>query len=1095
MNRTSLPRKITVQSGSPDTFRRLIRCSLSLLFILLVTASILIKPSQANAEAGSVDPTLNTGNGPSNTVYAVAVQPSDSKVILGGSFVAYNNFARNRLVRLNNDGSVDTGFNIGSGANGTISAIVIQPGDGKIIIGGAFTKFNGTPINYIARLNPDGTLDSSFAPGTNLNGHVRALALQPGTGKIVIGGDFNTYGATLAGHVARLNPDGSLDTTFNTGTDLNGGVFAVAVQSDGKVIFGGTFTQYKGTTRNYLVRVDTAGALDAGFIDPVITGVVRAITLQPNDSKILVAGDITNCGSSDCSNVIRLNTDGNLDPAFALNVSHTNYVGGVYSVAVDSKSGKILFAGSSFNPGERSYFARVNSDGSFDTSLSAYPNFSRPIYAIAIQPNTDKIILGGEFYNYWGAVPNLLNIGVNYVARLNPDGVLDTNFNSGSGAEDAVRVVAVQPGDGKVIIGGDFISYNGVIRPRFARLNPDGTQDTSFKVGNLYYTNPFSQSPYAIAVQPDGKILVGGEFWGYDAGAPGRIMRLNTDGTLDTSFNLNGSGPNRRVLAMTLQPDGKIVIVGDFYKYNDVDTSYYIARLNPDGSLDTSFNAGAGADGSVYGVAIQPDGKIIVVGWFYKFNNDYNCNCYHVVRLNSDGSLDTSFTVKSDSGISAVYDVIVQPNDSKILIAKGYLSQTEPNRYVVIRLNTDGSLDTSFNSALDNTCTNLTSMALQGDGKILVGGDFVDQSKTGYRCIDRLNPDGRRDTSFTAVELYGNYIAAIQASQGKITVSGKFSAVNKYTRNNLVQLNGEYKDPTSLALTSSANPASLSSTLTFTATITPPGISGQVQFQFSSGETITRNLVNGVATYTTNTLAAGTYTVVAVYSGNAGLSPDQSPVYTQTVSQATTTLSLSSDVNPAQLGQTVKFTALLTPPTAAGLVTFTFNGLTSTTANLSGGVATYITSTLSDTYTVTASYAGNSNYSSSSSAEYTQTISTTPGPQLITATTDDGQATTAGTLSYALATVTSGTITFVLPQGSNTISFSGPLMATLKPGVALDGGANGVILDGNGANGDGLQLGGNNRLLNLAIRHFGGREVFSPAGQTGNRFYRVFISG
>src|SRR5450432_2593792 len=186
------------------------------------------------------------------------------------------------------------------GANNTVRALAVQP-DGKIIVGGFFTTLGGggtgtTTRNFIGRLNADGTLDTSFDPGAdNL---VRTLAVQA-DGRILVGGDFSTLGGggtgtTTRNHIGRLNPDGTLDTSFDPGA--NGTVRALAVQADGKILVGGDFTTLGGggtgtTTRNFIGRLNPDGTIDTSF-DPGADNIVRTVAVQ-TDGKALVGGDFT----------------------------------------------------------------------------------------------------------------------------------------------------------------------------------------------------------------------------------------------------------------------------------------------------------------------------------------------------------------------------------------------------------------------------------------------------------------------------------------------------------------------------------------------------------------------------------------------------------------------------------------------------------------------------------------------------------------------------------------------------------------------------------------------------------------------------------
>jgi uncharacterized delta-60 repeat protein len=227
---------------------------------------------------------------------------ADGKILVGGFFTTLGGggtTARNKIGRLNPGGTLDTSFD--PGANDNVYALAVQL-DGKILVGGDFTALGGggtTARNRIGRLNPDGTLDTSFNPGAN--GTVTALAVQA-DGKILVGGLFTTLGGggsgtTMRNRIGRLNPDGTLDTSFNPGA--NSSVFSLTVQADGKIIVGGLFTTLGGggtgtATRNRIGRLHPNGTLDASF-DPGANGTVFTLAVQA-DGKILAGGDFTGLG-------------------------------------------------------------------------------------------------------------------------------------------------------------------------------------------------------------------------------------------------------------------------------------------------------------------------------------------------------------------------------------------------------------------------------------------------------------------------------------------------------------------------------------------------------------------------------------------------------------------------------------------------------------------------------------------------------------------------------------------------------------------------------------------------------------------------------
>ncbi|MBW8051254.1 MAG: T9SS type A sorting domain-containing protein, partial [Cytophagales bacterium] len=522
------------------------------------------------------------------------------KIIIGGQFTSYNGTARNRIARLNADGILDSTFTVGTGANSPVRTTSIQS-DGKIIIGGGFFSYNGTTRNRIARLNADGTLDGIFTVGTGANDYVYTTSIQS-DGKIIIGGFFTSYNGTAINYIARLNADGTLDSTFTVGTGADWTVETTSIQSDGKIIIGGSFTSYNGTARNRIARLNANGTLDSTFtVGTGANGAVRTTSIQ-SDGKIIIGGNFTSYNGTARNKIARLNADGTLDGTFTVGTGADSRV---YTTSIQS-DGKIIIGGqfTSYNGTARNRIARLNADGTLDSTFTVGTGASSWVYTTSIQSD-GKIIIGGQFTSYNGTVRNR-------IARLNTDGTLDSTFTVGTGASSIVRTTSIQS-DGKIIIGGNFTSYNGTARNHIARLNADGTLDGTFTVGT-----GASSDVYTTSIQSDGKIIMGGGFTSYNGTARNRIARINADGTLDGTFTV-GTGANTSVLTTSIQSDGKIIIGGWFTSYNGTARNR-IARLNADGTLDGTFTVGTGASSDVSTTSIQSDGKIIIGGWFTSYN-------------------------------------------------------------------------------------------------------------------------------------------------------------------------------------------------------------------------------------------------------------------------------------------------------------------------------------------------------------------------------------------------------------------------------------------------------------------------------------------
>ncbi len=247
-------------------------------------------PSMAQTP-GSLDGSFFPGSGANGSVTSIVPQP-DGKILIGGQFTAVDGVARNRIARLNADGSLDQGFNPGAGADASIEAVVLQR-DGKIIVGGHFDSFDGVVRNQIARLNPDGSLDRPFAPSSSWVNFVATLAVKS-DGKVLVSGPFSVFNGEPRSYLVRLNPDGSVDTGFAPIVD--NWLEAIAFQSDGKIVIAGDFRTVNGVSRRLgVARLNLDGSLDPSFIpggDIAPTINVRSVAVQ-TDGKILIGGDFS----------------------------------------------------------------------------------------------------------------------------------------------------------------------------------------------------------------------------------------------------------------------------------------------------------------------------------------------------------------------------------------------------------------------------------------------------------------------------------------------------------------------------------------------------------------------------------------------------------------------------------------------------------------------------------------------------------------------------------------------------------------------------------------------------------------------------------
>lgn len=368
------------------------------------------------------------------------------------------------------------------------------------------------------------------------------------------------------------------------------------------------------------------------------------------------------------------------------------------------------------------------------------PGASSTVYAIAVQPD-GKILVGGTFSGLAGLAGQIRN----GIGRLNADGTLDTTFNPGS--NNRVFCIAVQP-DGKIVVGGRFTRIGNAPRSRIARLNADGTLEAGFNPGA---SNDNFAEVYALLVQPDGKILVGGDITTL-GGQPRRsIGRLNADGSLDTSFNPGADWPVR---SFTLQLDGKIVIVGDFETVggggSGTTPRKKIARLNNDGTVDPTFNPGA--NNPIWAIAQESNGRFVVSGFFSALGGGTGTTPRNGHgRINPDGTLDNSF-------YGATYvspQVFGIQTDRQIIVAgqfAAYGGVPVPN--FIARLNYDSTLDNTFEPGANNI---VFALALQGDGMVLAGGDFTTLGRGGLGLDPRRRIGRVSNTSVAVQQLSVNF--------------------------------------------------------------------------------------------------------------------------------------------------------------------------------------------------------------------------------------------------------------------------------------------------------------------------------------------------
>jgi uncharacterized delta-60 repeat protein len=686
-----------------------------------------------------------------------------------------------QILRLNSDGSIDASFapaTVGSPDTfPDVQQIVVQP-DGRILVLGVFATFGGDDArDGIVRLMPDGTVDSSFLPVTVTS--VNSGAVQA-DGKILIGGLFSTVNGVAKAGVARLNVDGSLDSSFQpTGFTRLSRVRSIVVQPDGLILLSGNFRIGNPSgPRMPVIRTDANGTFDSTFDSSGLVGVIttgRDLARQP-DGKIVAV--INN-------SIYRLNSNGSNDNSFrrpVLNDATVNpptSLGTPVSVQLYS-DGRMLVGGifTDVDPAGAPNFAhfgvvRLDSAGNVDSTLVTIHRTGNEVAPSSFVRLDD----GSTLVTF----DSTLDPAIPYnVARLLDSGTRDPSFTLSSSDPNRFLTDFVARGIEQLPDGNLFVCGVGAgLAPAYGKVRPDGTEDTTFATNHALPAQ-------SATVAPDGKIIVTA---GKDAQstAYGSMGRLLADGQPDT-FGVPqsirdvqvirsgdfGPGPIREIdvgsRVVLAQPDGKVL-----FEYFSVDGLYHLVRLNNDSSLDNTFteinfsptdvsqsfpvifdpflgftyqptDGVLSASYSVLDGSLQSDSSMILVGHFDAFGGS---TARGIVRLQPNGAVDPTFNAGSGAewttvtATSTKYPGIenIEPTpDGKFLITGNFEAYNGVAAPGIALMNADGSVDTSFVAPVHRDKRSRTESAFraQPDGSFLLSGPYIVGNEVEPRSLIRL---------------------------------------------------------------------------------------------------------------------------------------------------------------------------------------------------------------------------------------------------------------------------------------------------------------------------------------------------------------------
>lgn len=752
-----------------------------LFFITLISIHIIAQNPTLDTTFGALNYgyTEYISNLPAPDYLNAAAKTLDGKTV----FTGYSDVGERRhlIVAKVNDTDYETGFGY-SGLtlplnesywvyNSEGKDIAVQP-DGKIIIVGFSQFYEGINL-VIIRLNSDGSRDESFNNNgivkmrvNNNSSYANAVSLQT-DGKIIVGGYFKN-GSTSQAIILRINPNGILDTTFGnqgittiTTGNNNDIIKDVAIQSDGKIVACGENALY-GSKDFMTLRLNTDGSLDTTFNTTgiVFTGfgtnedTASCLTMQ-SDGKILVGGYgqttiSTNTSINYC--IARYNTNGTLDTTFSsdgkTSLGYPNVSDMMNTILVSS--GRIYLGGTSYvNTTNKNDFCIValTDSGSLDTSYNGGQGVYRHNSGF---DDYGTCLVSQATHNYLFGISNNK---FSYFKLLTTNSNLYENLNFLSNNSHSLRKLNTdyycynRSGDFDTNIGALNFTQNGIINTNF------GNQGIS-----LFFNENNSATEPVLNITTDNKIILAGHE---------KVYKLNLDGTLDNNFANSGIlnipiGSDGFFLEdVVCSPDNTFYVIG--HEQNIQPSNYLIFKFNATGTLVTTYgNSGKSTipvnDYSYpFKALLQSDGKLVIVGVSGSFSTVLEN--LTLARINTDGSLDTTFgtngiSIQNIQGMTPYpYSVKLQ-NDGKIIAAFSYKPNPSIyNEFTLVRYNQNGILDTTFgnngiaHTSIGDTDAYASDITILNDNKILAVGSN-DQSTWKHLTLVLHNPDGTLDTSF-----------------------------------------------------------------------------------------------------------------------------------------------------------------------------------------------------------------------------------------------------------------------------------------------------------------------------------------------------------
>lgn len=676
----------------------------------------------SNADALIPPSTLKLFNG---DIYAVAIYGNFAFV--GGDFTKYNDRDCLRIAKISLiDGTLDTTFDTTTGFNNRVSAIVVD-GSGNVYAGGTFSTYKGVNRGFIAKLNgTSAALDNTFDTAVAFGLQVRCLAID--SSGLYVGGSFTDYKGTARGGIVKLDlTTAALNGTFNANPGFNGAVHSVALDGSGNIYAGGTFGAYNGTSRLRLAKLNaTTAALDGTF-DTSANGPNNQVsTLQVDASGLYVGGLFTQYKGVNAQYLVKVSiSTSNTDVTFN---TATGFNNEVRSLVLDGAGN--IYAGGSFTAYKTNLvverIVKLNkTDASEITQFVVSNACDNAVNAMAMI-DSSRICLGGSFDNFKFINNCKIRRGVAKISLIN--GNIDESFNTETGVRGSVRTIALDSLN-KMYIGGSTITaYKGNTVQYIVKVDANTAQiDTQFDTSTA-----FDGAVNSIVVDSENNVYVGGGFSFYKSSGAFGVVKLNpTNASADSTFNTRLSGTNGYVQKLRIYQNS-LYMCGGFSSYKGT-SRLYMAKLSLiDASLDNTFDTASGFNNVVNSFDFDELGDLFAVGNFTTYKGTSRVRVAKISSTNA--ALNTTFA--PGTGFSSqTWDVACDKNGS-IFVGGQYTAYAGTSARYLAKVNSvTGAIVTAFNTTTTSPSvlqSTVFSIVINAFGRLYVGGLFTSSGPTGY---------------------------------------------------------------------------------------------------------------------------------------------------------------------------------------------------------------------------------------------------------------------------------------------------------------------------------------------------------------------------